>query len=123
MTHAELKVLFLKYHQEAWPERRCFENRTGVAKYKYKGHTQYVAYGLPLPKAGKLKKVGGGGPDLLSIGIENGYHTIWYFEIKCIGDKLRYNQKIFKNWAVKSGANYYIVKENKERDGFDIIKL
>lgn len=119
MTHGELRVKFLKYHQETYPERRCFSNNTGVAVYK----NSHIPYGLPLPKKGKLKKAGGGGPDLISLGSENGYFTCWFFEIKCMGDKLRYNQKLFAEWSIKSGANYNIVKENKERTGFDIIKL
>ena len=114
MTHGELRVLFLRYHQERWPDRRAFDNRTGFAKYSQ----QVVPYGIPLPAKGKRKKLSAGGPDILSIGNENGLHTIWYFELKTARDPLRPNQKHFADWAVRNNGKYYIVRE--DGDGFAI---
>ena len=116
MTHAELKNKFLQYHQKTWPERRCFGNPTGWAKYE----NQYVPYGIPPPLKGKRKKAGGGGADLISLGNEDGYYTAWYFEVKTIIDDLRSNQDSFARGEMTRGAKYYIVKEIKE-DEFKII--
>jgi len=123
MTHGELRVLFLKYHQNIWPERRCFSNNTGWARFKFKGVIQFIPYGLPAPKRGRLKKAGGGGPDLLSIGNEDGYHTVWYFELKTKKDSLKPNQKRFAEWALSAGAKYWIVKEDDSDRGFRLIRL
>ena len=121
MTHAELKVLFIKYHQDIWPHRRCFSNNTGWATYP---DGQVIPYGIPAPKRGKLKKAGGGGPDLISLGPENGIMSVWFFEIKTKKDKLRPNQKRFADWCIKNNARYWIVKEDESfADGFDFINL
>lgn len=119
MTHGELRVKFLKYHQSTWPDRRCFDNRTGWAKYG----DQFVPYGIPAPKKGKLKKAGGGGPDMISLGNEDGYFTCWYFELKTKKDNLKPNQKRFAAWAVSAGAKYWIVKEDDSEQGFMLIRL
>ena len=108
MTHADLKHLFIKYHQEKWPDRRIFSNNTGWAKY---GNT-HIPYGIPLPKKGRLKKMSGGGADLISFGPENGVLSSWFFEIKTKKDTLKSNQKWFAEWAVKNNARYWIVKED-----------
>ena len=116
MTHAELSEEFKEYHQKTWPERRVYANRTGVAKYP----GQVVPYGIPAPLLGKKKKAGGGGADFFSFGNENGYFTVWFFEVKTFKDKMKPNQiRVAKSLAAQ-GANYWIVKE-QEAGGFKLI--
>ena len=123
MTHSELQNLFLKYHQEKWPERRAFKNPTGYAKYNYGGSVQFVPYGLPSPIKGRRKKAGGGGSDLVSLGSENNVLSIWFFEIKTKNDKLRSNQKFWRDWVIKNDGKYIVVKEDDSELGFSLIKF
>ena len=116
MTHGELRVKFINYHQEKWPDRRLFDNRTGWAKFR----GQHVPYGIPTPLKGKRKKAGGGGPDTISFGNEGGFFTAWFFELKTINDDMRPNQKYFADSMVSKGAKYFIVKERDE--GFKVIQ-
>jgi len=111
MTHAELSEVFKRYHQETWPERRIFPNRSGVAVYG----KSLVPYGIPAPLLGKKKKAGGGGSDFISLGPEGGYFTAWFFEVKTLNDTMKPNQRRWAKWVVSQGGKYWIVKEQPDR--------
>lgn len=117
MTHAELIELFSAYHAETWPDRRLWANRTGVAVYG----KQAVPYGIPPPLLGRKQKDGGGGADLFSFGNEDGYFTVWFFEAKTIGDKMKSNQRRVANHLIAQGAKYWIVQEIPG-GGFDLVR-
>lgn len=118
MTHSELSEEFKIWHEIAYPERRIFSNRTGVAVYGKKA----VPYGIPAPLRGRKKKDGGGGPDFLSFGNENGYFTAWCFEVKTLKDRMKSNQNRFADYVLAQGGKYWIVKE-QETGGFELIAL
>ena len=105
MTHGQLRAIFIKYHQEKYPERRIFDNRTGWAVYK----KQHVPYGIPAPVKGKRGKLGGGGSDLISFAPGM---IARFYELKTKKDNLRPNQKWFADWVISMQGEYWIVKED-----------
>jgi len=124
MTHSEVCELAKLWHQVNFPDRTIHPNRTGVARFlnkKYKKTTRkkntafrFVPYGFPAPSMRKeLRDVTGGGPDLYSIGIENGVCSLWGIECKTLSDDMRPNQIMWADYMVSIGARYYIVRETK----------
>ena len=118
MTHSELSEEFKTWHESTYPERRIFSNRTGVAIYGKKA----VPYGIPAPLRGRKKEDGGGGPDFFSFGNEDGYFTVWCFEVKTLKDRMKSNQNRFANYVLTQGGKYWIVKE-RGTGGWELIAL